>query len=57
MFDNLAEIEISTYRNGQGLQANIKYEFFSVIRDFMAELLSPGNEEYKAIFDKIYTDS
>lgn len=57
MFDNLAEIEISTYRNGQGLQANIKYEFFGVIRDFMAELLSPGNEEYKAIFDKIYTDS
>lgn len=57
MFDNLAEIEISTYRNGQGLQANIKYEFFGVIRDFMAELLSPGNEEYKAIFDKIYADS
>lgn len=39
------------------LQANIKYEFFGVIRDFMAELLSPGNEEYKAIFDKIYADS
>ena len=57
MFDNLAEIEISTYRNGQGLQANIKYEFFGVIRDFMAELLSPGNEEYKAIFDKIYANN
>lgn len=57
MFDNLAEIEISTYRNEYGTQANIKYEFFGVIRDFMAELLSPGNEEYKAIFDKIYADS
>ena len=51
MFDNLAEIEISTYRNEYGTQANIKYEFFGVIRDFMAELLSPGNEEYKAIFE------
>lgn len=57
MFDNLAEIEISTYRNEYGTQANIKYEFFGVIRDFMAELLSPGNEEHKAIFDKIYADS
>lgn len=57
MFDNLAEIEISTYRNGQGIQANIKYGFFNVIRDFMTELLNPENEEYKAIFNKIYADS
>lgn len=57
MFDNLAEIEISTYQNELGRQNDIKYEFFSVIRDFLRDLSKPGNEKYKEIFDRIYADS
>lgn len=57
MFDNLAEIEIWTYQNELGRQNDIKYEFFSVIRDFLRDLSKPGNEKYKEIFDRIYADS
>lgn len=56
MFDNLAEITISTYQNDKGIQADIKYKFFDAIKRFLDELSKRGNERYKEIFDRIYTD-
>ena len=57
MFDNLAEIIISTYQNDKGIQADIKYRFFDAIKRFLEELSKEGNERYQGVFNSIYADS